>query len=267
VDVGDGARIATNGEASQIVLRASDRMTISGRLLAGTGTTVLRHRDPALPPAIAPTAQVTPAPMIIADPMLPPCICGGAAANLGISCDDHNPCTQDVCDSLLGCGSSPLVGEGIAGCDNANVCDGRETCTAELRCIRGTPPPLDDGDPCTDDGACDPAAGVPHVVKTGLRAAGCRMDRVEQALAAAAAGDVAERARLKMRQLAATVRSLVLTADTAGGRRRARFLHAAAKRLRKLNRLITAPKSRVAAGLGQVLGAATAEALSTLQGG
>ena len=51
-------------------------------------------------------------------------------------------------------------------CDDGNVCNGVETCTAGV-CAPGSPPACDDGSACTVD-ACDPRAGCTH-----RPAAGC----------------------------------------------------------------------------------------------
>ncbi|MBX3246059.1 MAG: hypothetical protein KF901_02625 [Myxococcales bacterium] len=45
-------------------------------------------------------------------------------------------------------------------CDDANACNGVESCSLGL-CLDGTPPSLDDGNPCTT-GTCDPLTGVTH---------------------------------------------------------------------------------------------------------
>ncbi len=48
-----------------------------------------------------------------------------------------------------------------ANCDDDDVCNGLETCVAEV-CLTGTPLDCDDLEVCTDD-SCDPAAGCTHV--------------------------------------------------------------------------------------------------------
>jgi RHS repeat-associated protein len=50
--------------------------------------------------------------------------------------------------------------EGAGICDDTNPCNGLETCSP-AGCVPGTPPSVDDGNPCTAD-ACDPVAGVTH---------------------------------------------------------------------------------------------------------
>jgi hypothetical protein len=66
-------------------------------------------------------------------------------------CDDGVGCTDDDCD---GPGGVPVHTPNDANCDNAQFCDGSETCDQLLDCQAGTPPPIDDGVTCTDD-SCD----------------------------------------------------------------------------------------------------------------
>gem|GEM_PF-1769548 len=46
-------------------------------------------------------------------------------------------------------------------CDDGDVCNGLETCSAELGCVAGEAPIIDDGNDCTED-TCDPVDGVTH---------------------------------------------------------------------------------------------------------
>lgn len=48
-------------------------------------------------------------------------------------------------------------------CVDQNACNGVESCSGAATCVAGTPPELDDGNPCTIDG-CDPASGATHVL-------------------------------------------------------------------------------------------------------
>ena len=73
-------------------------------------------------------------------------------------CAGDGPCSRAECVDGA-CEVTPLP-EGTR-CDNDSVCDGRETCSADGRCLPGAPPKVDDGDPCTMD-ACDPVHGVTH---------------------------------------------------------------------------------------------------------
>jgi hypothetical protein len=261
IEVKESGIVQTTGVDSRILLRASGAMKIAGTLDAGSGTNELQHRDPTLPPLILPAAKIVPAADVTATPDEPlrPCACTLDPQVAGILCDDHNPCTQEGCDPALGCTSIALSGEGIAGCDDGNVCDGRETCGAQV-CRAGTAPVADDADPCTDDGACDPVAGYPHTPKSGFGAATCRMDRIETALAAAKIpGDVSAKAGKKIGNLVHTIRSLVEKAAGAGRGRRIRLLRAAAKRIRQLEHVVASPKSGVTSALAQLLTAATSE--------
>jgi Dictyostelium (slime mold) repeat/Galactose oxidase, central domain len=83
---------------------------------------------------------------------------GQCVAGTAPTLDDNNPCTVDSCDPANGVSHTP-VADGTS-CDNANACDGDETCRAG-HCLAGLPPSFSDGNPCTSDG-CDPATGVFH---------------------------------------------------------------------------------------------------------
>jgi hypothetical protein len=100
------------------------------------------------------------------------------------NCDDNNACTDDSCDPLLGClnlpnvnpcddGSACTSGDACAGgacvgtpvvCDDANACNGVETCDPASGCQIGTAPVCNDNDECTAD-SCDPLLGC---VNTGF---------------------------------------------------------------------------------------------------
>ena len=90
-------------------------------------------------------------------------LCDGAGvcqAGTPLPVDDGNPCTVDACDPVLGVTHTP-VAVGTA-CGDGDLCNGDETCDAGATCQAGTPPSVDDGNPCTAD-ACDPVLGVTHV--------------------------------------------------------------------------------------------------------
>lgn len=74
---------------------------------------------------------------------------------------DGNPCTLDRCDPTAGV-SHPPVSNGTS-CADATLCNGLETCQGGV-CKPGTPPLIDDANPCTTDG-CDPTKGVTHAPK------------------------------------------------------------------------------------------------------
>jgi hypothetical protein len=265
IEIATGASVTKTGPASRNLLRASGTMRIAGALDAGSGTNELHHHL-SRPPLILPGATVTPPPLITAAPAeaLRPCACTLESGTPGLLCNDGNPCTQELCDADVGCTSVPLAGEGIAGCDDGTVCNGRETCEA-LGCVRGSAPVADDGDPCTVDGACDPVIGYPRTLRTGLDAAACRMDRIELALATA---DIPEELTLKafekIGNLARSIRALVGRAGQATGKRRTKLLRSAKKKVARLDRAITAPKSRVSPTLAQLFSAATSETRAVL---
>lgn len=74
--------------------------------------------------------------------------------------DDNNPCTTRVCDPQTGTTTYVPLPAGTS-CDNGSVCDGIETCDAEIDCYPGTPPSLDDVDACTTD-TCEATNGILH---------------------------------------------------------------------------------------------------------
>jgi hypothetical protein len=259
IEVTESGSIRKIGPASRNLLRASSAMKIAGSLDAGSGVNELEYRDPTRPPLLLPTATVSPAPNVTATPDEPllPCACTLDPLAAGLLCNDGNPCTQEACDADLGCTSTPLAGEGIAGCDDGNICDGRETCEA-VACHPGPPPPADDGDPCTDDGPCDPVAGYARTPKTGFGAATCRMDRIAMALAKASVpGDASAKSLKKVRKLAQGIRSTLENAAGAGGKRRKSLLRAAAKRLGQLDRVLKSKKTSLSSALSQLIATET----------
>jgi hypothetical protein len=98
-------------------------------------------------------------------------------------CDDGNPCTEDTCTALVGCGFASnavpcddglfcTVNDVCNGgrcqsgtereCADPNLCDGTMLCNEQAStCTNGEPPPsCDDGDLCNGVESCDPASGV-----------------------------------------------------------------------------------------------------------
>jgi hypothetical protein len=76
--------------------------------------------------------------------------------NEAIDCDDGISCTQDSCDAQSGqCVHTP----DDAACDDANACNGVETCSAMTGCVMGTPVVCNDGNACTQD-VCNPQSGA-----------------------------------------------------------------------------------------------------------
>ncbi len=77
--------------------------------------------------------------------------------------DDNNPCTTDACDPVTGVVHRP-VAAGVSCESDANICNGVSRCNGTSACVAGSPPPVDDNNPCTDD-ACDVLTGVKHSPK------------------------------------------------------------------------------------------------------
>ena len=71
--------------------------------------------------------------------------------------DDDNPCTTDACDPAVGA-VHLSVAQGVS-CDDGDACNGTSRCNGAGSCEPGTPPILDDSNPCAIV-TCDPAAGV-----------------------------------------------------------------------------------------------------------
>lgn len=106
--------------------------------------------------------------------------CDGAGAcisGVGLACDDGQFCNgSEDCDAVTGCvpGTPPGIDDAVgctddscdeendvivhaandALCDDAQFCNGAETCDALNDCQAGIPPSVDDGISCTDD-SCD----------------------------------------------------------------------------------------------------------------
>ncbi|MBI5610295.1 MAG: hypothetical protein HY902_15565 [Deltaproteobacteria bacterium] len=76
--------------------------------------------------------------------------CGGGVA---VDCQDGNPCTQDSCDTDLGCAHAPTGGP----CSDGNACTLGDLCSAGL-CLPGAATVCGDENPCTAD-SCDAIVG------------------------------------------------------------------------------------------------------------
>ncbi len=83
---------------------------------------------------------------------------GSCQSGTPLDVDDGNPCTTDACTG--GDVTHEPVTEGTA-CGDGNACNGAELCDASGTCQAGTPPTVDDGNPCTID-SCDPENGVQY---------------------------------------------------------------------------------------------------------
>jgi hypothetical protein len=117
------------------------------------------------------------------DPATGTCIAGTPP-----TCDDGNPCTDDSCDTELGClqipnsdpcddGSLCTTNDQCSGgqctgestCSDGDACNGEESCDEATGACGPSPGPLDcdDGNVCTTD-ACQPAVGCVYSNVTGV---------------------------------------------------------------------------------------------------
>ncbi len=86
------------------------------------------------------------------------CWDGACAGGKPIDCDDGNVCTKDFCSEKAGgCVHSATAGNS---CDDGNPCTVNDTCW-DATCKSGAPNTCDDDDSCTED-SCDPATGCNH---------------------------------------------------------------------------------------------------------
>ncbi|MFH1530373.1 MAG: hypothetical protein ABIK09_06515 [Pseudomonadota bacterium] len=83
--------------------------------------------------------------------------CIGAAL---LVCEDSNACTQDSCNSLVGCQFTPIPGD----CDDGIFCTIGDHCVSG-QCLPTAFETCDDGNPCTDD-TCDFMEGCQHSSNT-----------------------------------------------------------------------------------------------------
>jgi subtilisin-like proprotein convertase family protein len=88
--------------------------------------------------------------------------CSGGACVGGplLNCDDGNECTDDFCDPVRGCDSTPNT----APCEDGNACTTPDACAGGA-CVAGPLLNCDDGNVCTDD-ACDPGTGCQNPPNT-----------------------------------------------------------------------------------------------------
>jgi RHS repeat-associated protein len=84
---------------------------------------------------------------------------GACVAGTAPAVDDGNRCTTDTCSAAAGVVHA-AVAAGTS-CSNGNACDGAEACDGSGACTVGSPPHLDDSNPCTVD-SCDAASGPRH---------------------------------------------------------------------------------------------------------
>jgi hypothetical protein len=146
-------------------------------------------------------------------------------------------------------------------CDDHNACNGTETCSAGT-CVSGPAPECVDHDLCTDD-TCDPATGCPHPQLTGYAGVRCQLDTMDQALNAAAPGDISAGLRGKINRFIGKVRAKLAAGESAGrGRRAVKQLTAAGKQMKAIGKAARAGtqgrKKKIATALAnQLIAAAT----------
>ena len=83
------------------------------------------------------------------------CSEGTCTSGDALSCDDSNPCTDEVCDQ-----GDCVFTPNAADCDDLNACTPTSTCS-EGACLGQGALDCDDGVVCTNDG-CDPASGCAY---------------------------------------------------------------------------------------------------------
>jgi hypothetical protein len=87
--------------------------------------------------------------------------CSNTPQPAGSSCEDGDTCNgAELCDGAGKCLAGVTATAGTS-CSDGDACDGNETCNGFGTCNPGTPPIVNDRNPCTAD-ACDPTTGVSH---------------------------------------------------------------------------------------------------------
>ncbi len=81
------------------------------------------------------------------------CLGGTCSGGTAITCNDNNPCTDDACDTALGCQFKP----NSAKCDDGSICTTNDTCANSV-CEPGVLTVCNDNNPCTDE-YCDAQKG------------------------------------------------------------------------------------------------------------
>lgn len=87
---------------------------------------------------------------------------GAACQGIATSCDDSDPCTEDLCDPALGCVYAKVS---KTTCSDGNVCTTQDVC--DNGTCSGTPLVCNDGNPCTED-KCVVGAGCTATVTSGI---------------------------------------------------------------------------------------------------
>ena len=84
----------------------------------------------------------------------------GCLADPSVNMDDGVDCTLDLCDDVTG---QIIHVPDHAACSDGVFCTGSEVCDVNQGCLPGTPPPVDDGIPCTVDSCDEETDTVIHV--------------------------------------------------------------------------------------------------------
>ncbi len=84
------------------------------------------------------------------------CLDGACTGGIAFTCDDANPCTDDGCDSQIGC----VFTDNEAACEDGNACTTGDLCQ-NGDCIAGPETDCDDANLCTED-SCQPLTGCAH---------------------------------------------------------------------------------------------------------
>ena len=88
------------------------------------------------------------------------CLAGACGSSV-VDCNDGNPCTDDLCDSVTGC----YCTDNTKPCDDGDACTVTDICS-DKGCVGSGAPSCDDGNPCTADG-CASDAGCTHTPQAG----------------------------------------------------------------------------------------------------
>ncbi len=132
----DGSPMADGGNISGVF---TDTLTINSASPADVGAYSLRIL------VIGPNCEIfTDAGQLTIDD------CG---CTLDSECADGNPCTDDVCDEVLGC----INPNNSDSCDDGDACTTVDACSGGT-CVGSSPLVCDDTNLCTDD-SCDPGSG------------------------------------------------------------------------------------------------------------
>ncbi len=88
------------------------------------------------------------------------CALGTCTGGAPVTCEDANECTNDTCDSGIGC----VFANNTAACDDGDTCTTLDVCTLGI-CVGGSAPDCGDANLCTDD-SCDPGMGCLNIDNT-----------------------------------------------------------------------------------------------------